>query len=264
MLRIVKYPRTPHIEGSRRQSGDEDLDGVRFAEIRGLHLAIEEKIDGANAGIRFDESGKLHLQSRGHFLSGGPREKHFNLFKQWAMTLAADLFGILSDRYVLFGEWLYAKHTVFYDRLPHYFLEFDVFDLRKEEFLSTPRRREMLQGVPIASVPVLHEGKAETLDDLAALVRPSLYKSPGWRAALKRVAEERGIGTAQAERETDGSDEAEGLYIKAEQDGKVVGRYKYVRGSFLNAILDSGTHWLRRPVLPNQLAEGACLFGGEG
>ncbi len=262
MLDMIKYPRTQHIEGSRLQSGDEDLDGVRFTEIKGLHLAVEEKIDGANAGIRFDDDGQLFLQSRGHFLTGGPREKHFNLFKQWAMTVSWPLFERLGSRHVLFGEWLYAKHTCFYDLLPHYFLEFDILDTETGDFLSTPRRREMLAGLPIVSVPVLHEGPVESLDDLTAFVRPSLYKSRGWRGTLARVAGERGVDPAQAAKETDASDEAEGLYIKAERDGKVVGRYKYVRATFLNAILDSGTHWLRRPVVPNQLAPGVDLFGG--
>jgi hypothetical protein len=262
MLKMIKYPRTQHVEGSRFQKGDEGLDGVRFRELKGQHLVVEEKIDGANAGIRFDEQGQLFLQSRGHFLTGGPREKHFNLFKQWAMTISRPLFERLGHRHVLFGEWLYAKHTVFYDELPHYFLEFDILDLQTGDFFSTERRREMLNGLPIVSVPVLHEGPVNTLDDLTGFVRHSLYKSAGWRERLARVAVERGIDPTQAAKETDASDEAEGLYIKAEQDGQVVGRYKYVRATFLNTILDSGTHWLRRPVLPNQLHADVDLFGG--
>lgn len=79
-MKMHKYPRTPHLEGSRLQPGDEDLDSVPFAAIRGRYVVVEEKIDGANAGIRFDGAGELYLQSRGHFLTGGPREKHFNLF----------------------------------------------------------------------------------------------------------------------------------------------------------------------------------------
>jgi hypothetical protein len=54
----------------------------------------------------------------------------------------------------------------------------------------------------------------------------------------------------------------EGLYIKVEEQGQVVERYKYVRFDFLNAILDSGSHWMRRPIVPNQLAAGVDLFGG--
>ena len=67
MLTIQKYPRTQHIEGSRPQPGDEDLKSVPFATLAGRYLVVEEKLDGANAGICFDEAGQLRLQSRGHF-----------------------------------------------------------------------------------------------------------------------------------------------------------------------------------------------------
>ena len=52
--------------------------------IFGKYIVIEEKVDGANAAISFSDSGELLLQSRGHYLTGGYRERHFNLFKQWA------------------------------------------------------------------------------------------------------------------------------------------------------------------------------------
>ena len=45
---IVKYPRTPHIQGSRLQPGDEDLRQRPFSDIAGKHVVLEEKIDGAN------------------------------------------------------------------------------------------------------------------------------------------------------------------------------------------------------------------------
>ena len=43
--------------------------------------------------------------------------------------------------------------------------------------------------------------------------------------------------------------------------GRVVGRYKWVRRDFLNAILDSGTHGKERPVIPNGLRDSVDLFG---
>jgi hypothetical protein len=263
MIAIRKYPRTRHLQGSRLQPGDEDLAQVPFGEIRGRWIVVEEKLDGANAGLRFDERGQLYLQSRGHFLTGGVREKHFDLFKQWAGAHSWCLHERLGDRYALCGEWLYAKHTVFYDALPHYLLEFDVLDLQSGEFLSTPRRRELLVGTPLASVPVLYEGPATTLDDLIAFVGRSLYKSPRWRANLIEACTAQGIEPDQAWKETDTSDLAEGLYLKVEEGGRVVERYKWVRASFLSAVLDSGTHWLRRPIVPNRLAPGVDLFGGQ-
>ena len=41
----------------------------------------------------------------------------------------------------------------------------------------------------------------------------------------------------------------------------MIGRYKYVRPSFLTAVLESGSHWLERPILPNGLADGVDLYG---
>src|SRR3954447_59026 len=170
---LHKYPRTFHLQGSRLQPGDEDLDAAAWAEVVGRYVVAEEKMDGANSGLSFDPAGKLFLQSRGHFLTGGPREKHFNPFKQWANGIAADLWGRLGPRFVVYGEWLYAKHTIFYDRLPHYFLEFDVLDLEAETFLSTARRRDLLAGLPVASVPVLWEGVLSGPEELLSRIGPS-------------------------------------------------------------------------------------------
>ena len=84
MTAIEKYPRTRHIEGSRLQPGDEDLTQVPLRELQRLPLVIEEKMDGANCGISFDFDGRLLLQSRGHYLTGGARESQFGLLKSWA------------------------------------------------------------------------------------------------------------------------------------------------------------------------------------
>jgi hypothetical protein len=257
-----KYPRTRHIEGSRLQPGDEDLESVPFAELGGRFLVVEEKMDGANAAVRFDERGALLLQSRGHYLRGGAREKHFDLFKQWASAHASALHERLGQHYVLYGEWLYAKHTVFYDALPHYFLEFDVLDTREGAFLSTACRRALLEGAPVVSVPVLHEGTLSSRRALTSLVRKSLFKTGEWSARRALGAVGRVEQAARVVRETDPSDQMEGLYVKIEENGQVSGRFKYVRRGFLTSVIDSGTHWLNRPIVPNELAPGVDLFAG--
>jgi hypothetical protein len=252
---LHKYPRTHHLHGSRLQPGDEDLEAVPWSRLAGRYLVAEEKLDGANAGLSFDAAGKLWLQSRGHFLAGGPREKHFHLFKQWANTHAAGLWDRLGSRYVLYGEWLYAKHTIFYDALPAYLLEFDAYDAEAELFLSTARRRELLAGLAVESVPVVWEGTFDgDPEPLLRCVGRSLYKSEDWRDRLTESARRRGLDADRVWRETDPSDLMEGLYIKDEEAGRVAGRYKFIRASFLTAVIDSGGHWLRRPIVPNLLA----------
>lgn len=257
---MKKYPRTQHLEGSRLQRGDEDLSQVRFAAVRGRPLVVEEKMDGANAAVSFTADGALLLQSRGHYLDGGPREAHFAPFKQWAQAHAPALFEVLGDRYVMYGEWLYAKHTCFYDRLPHYFMEFDVYDRARDLFLGTPARRRLLFELPVVPVAVLFEGKVRRRAEIEGLLGPSRFRSERWREALEDAARAAGLAPSEVAAQTDLHEQMEGLYIKVEDDERVLERLKYVRASFTNTILDSGSHWSTRTLVPNRLAPGVDLF----
>ncbi|MEO3711735.1 RNA ligase family protein [Roseateles flavus] len=260
-LEILKYPRTPHIEGSRLQPGDEGYEHVRLATLAGRHAVVEEKLDGANVGISFTSGGELLLQSRGHYLVGGGRERQFGPFKLWASAHESRLLTLLEDRYVMYGEWLYAKHSVSYDRLPHWFCEFDIYDRVEQVFLSTPRRHEILAGSPIVSVPVLHTGgMPRDVKSLRALVRPSLAKSAQWRSAFEQSVRRQDLDLALAWQQTDKSDLSEGLYIKVEDERQVLSRYKWVRPDFVQTILDSGSHHSTRPVIPNGLMPEADLY----
>ncbi|EFV84594.1 hypothetical protein HMPREF0005_04468 [Achromobacter xylosoxidans C54] len=260
-LELFRYPRTPHLEGSRLQEGDHGHDHVPYRDLRGLRLVVEEKLDGANTGISFSPAGDLLLQSRGHYLVGGGRERQFNFIKAWAQAHAGWLLQRLEDRYVMYGETLSKKHSVFYDALPHHFFEFDVFDRRTGAFLSTEARRELLAGGPVLSVPVLYDGLAPArLADLKALLRPSLAKTARWRDAFEATVRREGLDLALAWRQCDKSDLSEGLYIKVEADGKTLGRYKWVRADFVQAILAADKHHSEQPYVPNQLAPGVDLY----
>lgn len=250
---IFKYPRTKHLEGSRLQKGDEDLTQVPFNEILGKYIVIEEKVDGANSAISFSEDGELLLQSRGHYLTGGYRERHFDLLKQWASIHQNEFFKALGTRYVMYGEWLYAKHSVYYDLLPHYFMEFDVFDKVDKVFLSTKRRMELLKDLPVESVKVLADGKFYKESDVLKYLGNSNFISEKHLDNLSQACDVLSIDKEKCLKETDNSRLMEGLYIKVEENGVVVERVKYVRYSFLQTVVESGTHWLDRPIVPNKL-----------
>lgn len=252
---IVKYPRTPHIQGSRLQPGDEDLRQRPFSDIAGKHVVLEEKIDGANTAISFTDDGELRLQSRGHFLTGGYRERHYNLLKQWGAVHKDCLYKVLGCRYIMYGEWMYAKHTVYYDLLPHYFMEFDVLDREAGKFLDTPSRHQLLSGLPICSVPVLATGKFKSTEDILKFLGDSNYVSNQHIEHLREDAERLGLDADRVCRETDLSKTMEGIYIKVEENGEVVDRMKYVRASFLQTVEESQSHWLDRPIVPNRITK---------
>lgn len=88
--------------------------------------------------------------------------------------------------------------------------------------------------------------RAERLP-LKALLGPSRYKSGRWQAKLLGLS---------ADNETDGIDrsgDAEGLYIKVEDDGRVCGRYKWIRPSFLATVIAAQRHWKDRGMVVNAL-----------
>jgi hypothetical protein len=256
---FVKYPRTPHLAGSRLQPGDSDADQIPPARLAGGRLYLEEKVDGSNVGLSF-ENGALRLQSRGHYLAGGPRERQFARLKAWASAHEEALYEALGETRILFGEWCFAVHSVFYDALPDYLLEFDVYDRTRNVFLGTPERAALLRDCPITPVPVVAEidlDKGERLTDkrLRACLAPSLYKSANWRAAFAQAAEKAGVDPQGLAKTYDDEDLAEGLYVKHEQDGVVIARYKWIRASFTQTIIEGGVHWSQRPMIVN------CLKG---
>jgi hypothetical protein len=109
-------------------------------------------------------------------------------------------------------------------------------------------------------VPVLYAGEFPGATALRRLIGSSRYKSPNWRQCLEATASEQRLDPARVVQETDPSSEMEGLYLKVEEDGRVVERFKLVRASFLTAVLDSGSHWLDRPIVPNRLRDGVDLY----
>lgn len=238
---FVKYPRTPHLFGSSGTEDDRHL-GKRETEkfLADPSLIVEEKIDGTNVGIHFAETGELCLQCRGHLITEGMHPQ-YDLFKQWAAVKRETLEGLLEDRYILFGEWLYARHTVAYHKLPHYFFEFDIYDKQQRVFLDLATRLSLLEGTGIVTVPVVHQGAVKS-EQLAKLIGPSAYESEFDNPVTGEV---------------DGL--MEGIYLRTEAAGVVTGRAKFVRPEFTEKVKLS-THWQQQSLVPNRLAEGVDLW----
>ena len=265
---ILKYPRTPHLWGSGVQKDDDPphaSDGELARLVR--DWVVEEKVDGANAGISFGPGGDLRVQSRGHFLDvdGRPfRERHFNDLKTWA-RMHEDLFlERLEDRYVVYGEWMGAVHTQFYDALPSLFLEFDVYDRNEGTFLDTAGRDRLLAGTPVPAVPVLSEGPFPDLSTRENMIAPSLYRSDDWRASLAKAVERSDARLDATLAHVVEEDVSEGLYVKGETDGVVRERFKHVRPGFVQAVTSQDSHWHSRPIVRNLCAHGVEFLDPYG
>lgn len=221
---VDKFPSTPHLAnlGTLPIRGDKVFTERERAEFLAHDVLVEEKIDGANLGMYFDDQGAVQLQNRGSYIFS-PYHGQWKKIPDWLKHHIDRLFDALGKDYMLFGEWCFARHSIEYSRLPEWFIGFDVYDLMHKRFLASSYRNEVLEQ---AGIPVIAEvGKGRfSLDDLVWLMNLSAYtESP-----------------------------CEGLYLRLESGRWLENRAKLVRPEFVQAI---DSHWSRKTVHPNKVIQ---------
>ena len=123
----------------------------------GRLVCIEEKVDGANLGISVGDNMQLRVQNRSHFVNSTTHTQ-FSTLDTWLEENSAALYDLLQMRnLVLFGEWLYAKHSIHYTQLPGHFMAFDLYDTVAGKFLSWRERNKRLEGTGIPIVRKIAE-----------------------------------------------------------------------------------------------------------
>ncbi|MCX6021070.1 MAG: RNA ligase family protein [Chloroflexi bacterium] len=219
---LYKFPSTPHLLllGGRDVRDDKVLSSEERDEFLRHELVVEEKVDGANLGISFDGNGNIRVQNRGAYIPE-PYSGQWKKLSAWLSLRADLLFDGLRDEFILFGEWCYAQHTVSYDRLPDWFVGFDIFDRRANAFFSVDARDVMLRSLGISGVPILKRGKFN----------------------LKEI--QRGLTISRF-----GRGQAEGVYLRWDDGRWLVARAKVVRPEFVQM---TGEHWSRRAIKSNLL-----------
>lgn len=144
----------------------------------GENIVIQEKIDGSNASIRYDEeSGTLKAFSRRLELNS---ENTLNGFWDYVQSLNTIAFKeVLGSRYIVFGEWMGAKHAIKYpEDVYGKFWMFDVWDTQTEQYLPYEETRAFYgrliacgnKGKKFNFVPVFYIGKFESWEKAMELV----------------------------------------------------------------------------------------------
>jgi atypical dual specificity phosphatase len=171
---LLKFPRTSHLLNLGSASRDDKILGRAGLEslltmlltnqrqhpesaVRNhIRIIVEEKVDGANMGISINSStGQIQVQNRSHYITA-TYHSQFAPLNKWLAEHSAELWTVLEpDRHVLYGEWLYATHSVRYDTLPGWFIAYDVFDRIAGSFLSRDQLTAMLAETSIPIVPLI-------------------------------------------------------------------------------------------------------------
>ncbi|PWN41318.1 hypothetical protein IE81DRAFT_292060 [Ceraceosorus guamensis] len=236
--KLLKFPRTPHLFNTGAATHDDLTCEDIGSSITG-NIVVEEKIDGANLGLSLDADGIIRCQNRSHWISSADH-KQFKPLDGWIEAHRDAVYKLLArdsqflERFILYGEWMVAKHSVYYDRLPSHFVAFDLYDRLTQRFCSRSALATALRGTAIAHVPLVLQTSHVTRERLLSLCQEqSLFST----------------------------ERREGVYLRFEDDEHryTIKRAKVVRSDFIAG----NEHWSKSIFTPNVIADGHVVEAGD-
>jgi len=211
MRTLYKYPRTYHFSFSPGTTSDD-----RFLPsdnlFVGKEVVVTEKMDGENTTMYPDHIHARSLDSNHHPSRTIVKQLHgqikHNIPQDWRIC----------------GENMYAKHSIFYDKLPSYFLVFSVW---KGDFcLSWDETKEWCALLGLNTVP-------------------ELYRGPWDVDIIKQLFS--GVSTY--------GDEQEGYVVRTSEGFNYIDFSSHV-GKFVRAKhVRTSQFWMNEAITPNKLGE---------
>lgn len=208
MSNKFKYPRTFHVPWSLGRSDDDKIQ-YDLSNFDGKEVIVTEKKDGENSTMMRDSVYARSLDSNNHpsrnWLKGLWGTINYNIPEDWRVC----------------GENVYAKHSIYYEDLPSYFLVFNIWD-ENNNCLSWRDTIDWCKLLGLEHVPVLYQGifDVDKIKIMCAELDPE--KQEG---LVVRLAES----------------------FKFSDFSKSV--VKYVRKNHLQ----TDEHWMKQKITPNKL-----------
>lgn len=183
-------------------------------------VVIEEKIDGGIVGISWDHSAYKHVAIGKHNpIPTNDNSKKFYGFNKWIYDHYEKIM-LIPYGWTIYGEWMRACHNIAYDKLPDYFMGFDIWDGRR--YIDYSSKEVIFKQFGFEMIPAIHVGKVNGLKDIIKMVKRSAYSS---------------------------FENMEGIVIK-NYEKSLMG--KFVTREF-DDKLELNDHWLERPLIENKL-----------
>lgn len=171
----MKYPRTPHLTFSEGcQDDDKFADPDQQESLLSQQVVVTEKLDGSNCCI--DRTGVYARSHNG--TSQNPWDSILWMVQQ-------ELFEVLNQTdYRIFGENMYAIHSIEYDRLDSFFYVIGIQERSTSRWLSWHDTEQFCLENSLKTVPVLFKGRLRDQEkDLKRIFDSVRYSSKLGREA---------------------------------------------------------------------------------
>jgi ATP-dependent RNA circularization protein (DNA/RNA ligase family) len=138
---FYKYPRTYHLPWSLGSTSDDKfLENTNSFE--GKTIVITEKMDGENTNMYPDRYHARSIDSKDH------ESRHY------VKSIWGRIKHEIPDGWRICGENLYAKHSIFYDKLPDYFMVFSIWD-ENNDYIGWFETEEICKSLGLITVPFI-------------------------------------------------------------------------------------------------------------
>ena len=137
------YHRIPHLNKLISNMTHDDIVPDLPIDLP-LTCFVQEKIDGANMGISWLNDGPI-VRNRENILKKGysnirtPSKKQFTSSWNWVHSHEDDIKQIENtwqSPITIYGEWMFAQHSMEYNKLPDWFIAYDIWSVEDSQFLS--------------------------------------------------------------------------------------------------------------------------------
>lgn len=255
----IKYPSSRHLlplywyddtVAEDRMKNDDDTGLTSVEDFVGIPLVITHKMDGGNCMLVSDIENPVRARN-----GSSPEDTMRPLYRDGGLYWQQEVHQKLPDRLQVFGEWVYAKHSIHYgcdcedpcddigpslseltgvDDERAYFQVFGVYDKVLNMWLSWPETQQVADELGFPTTPVIYEEDDRDI------------------ATFETEAEARQKLLEYAHEVVDNG--GEGIVVRTKfpfhygQFGRRLG--KYVRE---NHVKDGEEHWSARTVIQNKI-----------
>ena len=153
----IKYPKTYHLPWSKSVARDDKV--IDNLDLLTEDIVITEKMDGENTTVY---NNAIHARS----IDSSRHES-----RSFVKALASRFQYMIPNNWRICGENLFAKHSIWYDNLPSYFLGFAVFD-DHNMCLSWKDTVTFLNALGVKTVPVIYEGPPLSAKEIYEITKP--------------------------------------------------------------------------------------------
>ena len=178
------YNRIPHFNKEISNLTHDDILLETDIEFP-LDCWYQEKVDGANMGVSWLDDAPV-LRNREHILKKGytkiktPSKKQFTSAWNWVHAHKEDIQQISDLCYspiTIYGDWMFAQHSLHYDKLPDLFIAYDIWSVEDDSYLSPELVDELLSKTSISYIKP-HKITFNSIQEIIDLSeKESLYRT---------------------------------------------------------------------------------------